>query len=195
MMSFLATPEPTPEAQRLFDEDIAELGYPMNSSRLWAYQPATIAGLFDLMREATTGHKLDLRQRGILVSACASAIGDSYCSLMWGSRLAKASDAATAAGVLHGDDHELTRAERAMAGWARKVARDPNGTSAADVQALRDAGFDDDQIFAITVYVGLRIALATVNDALGVRPDVQLRSTAPAAILDAVTYGRPIADS
>ena len=194
MMSFLATPEPTPEAQRLFDEDIAELGYPMNSSRLWAYQPATGAGLFDLMRVATTDHRLDVRQRGILVAACASALGDSYCSLMWGTRLAAASDATTAAGVLHGDDDELSAAERAMAGWARKVARDPNGTSAADVQVLRDAGFADDQIFAITVYVALRIALSTVNDALGVRPDAQLKSTVPAAVLDAVTYGRPIAD-
>jgi alkylhydroperoxidase family enzyme len=191
MTSFLTAPEPTPQAQRLFDDDIAELGYPMNSSRLWAYQPATLAGLFDLMRGA---QKLDLRQRGILVSACASTLGDSYCSLMWGSRLATASDATTAAGVLHGHDHELSAAERAMAGWARKVARDPNGTSAADVQALRDAGFDDEQIFAITVYVALRIALSTVNDALGVRPDAQLRSTAPAAVLDAVAYGRPIAD-
>jgi alkylhydroperoxidase family enzyme len=88
----------------------------------------------------------------------------------------------------------LSTSERAMAGWARKVARDPNATSAADVQALRDAGFSDSQIFTITVFVALRLAFATVNDALGVLPDAALRATTPGAVLDAVTMGRPIED-
>ena len=38
------------------------------------------------------------------------------------------------------------------------------------MQALRDAGFDDAQIFAITVFVAARLAFSTVNDALGARP-------------------------
>ncbi len=81
-----------------------------------------------------------------------------------------------------------------MAAWARKVVRDPNGTSAADVQVLRDAGYGDAAIYAITVFVALRIAFSTVNDALGVRPDAAIRSTAPGAVLNAVTFGRPIDD-
>jgi alkylhydroperoxidase family enzyme len=79
-----------------------------------------------------------------------------------------------------------------MACWARKIARDPNGTGDADVQVLREAGFSDSQIFTMTVFVALRIAFATVNDALGVRPDAALRRTAPIAVLDSVTVGRPI---
>ncbi len=189
---FLATPEPNEEAQRIFDDDVAELGYVMNSSRLWAYQPATLTRLFELMGETYAEHKLSFRQRGILVTACASTLGDAYCSLAWGTKLSSKADARTAAGVLRGEDIELSPQERAMAGWARKVARDPNHTSAADVDALRDAGFSDGQIFAITTYVALRIAFSTVNDALGARPDSAYRSSAPAAVLEAVTYGRPI---
>jgi len=190
---FLDIPEPNAEAQHVFDEDVAEVGYVMNLSRLWAYQPATLTGLFELLGQIASAQELDVRQRGILVAACASAYGDSYCALMWGSRLAEATDARTASGVLRDDgDSGLTASERAMASWARKVARDPNHTSAADVQALRGAGFGDAQIFAITAFVALRIAFSTVNDALGVRPDGQLRSTAPEAVLDAVTWGRPI---
>jgi len=34
---FLAEAEVTPEAKAMFEEDIAELGYVMNLSRLWAY--------------------------------------------------------------------------------------------------------------------------------------------------------------
>jgi alkylhydroperoxidase family enzyme len=125
-------------------------------------------------------------------TACASTLGDAYCSLAWGTKLATKSDAETAAGVLRGLDDRLTPEEQAMAQWARKVARDPNSTTPADVQAMRDAGFSDAQIFGITAYVALRIAFSTVNDALGARPDSQFRSSAPEAVLDAVTYGRPI---
>ena len=45
---------------------------------------------------------------------------------------------------------------------------------------LRDAGFSDADIFAMTVYVALRIALSTVNDALGACPDAEYRTLAPA---------------
>ncbi|MGI5175390.1 carboxymuconolactone decarboxylase family protein [Dactylosporangium sp. CA-152071] len=190
---FLATPEPTAEAQRLFDDDVAELGYVMNNSRLWAYQPETLSGLFELLRNANAGDRLSLRQRGILVTACASAFGDSYCALAWGGKLAGLSEPETAAGVLTGSDAGLSSEERAMAGWARKVARDPNGTTEADVQVLRDAGFSDPQIFTMTVFVALRLAFSTVNDALGARPDQALHASAPAAVRDAVTFGRPVA--
>ncbi|MEV4458970.1 hypothetical protein [Microbispora sp. NPDC049633] len=194
-IGFLGVPDVTDEARQIFDEDIAEVGYVMSTSRLWAYQPATMTGLFDLLGQVNAGEHLSLRQRSVLVTACASAFGDSYCSLMWGSRLARASDEETAAGVLKGVDDGLSNSERAMAAWARKVARDPNGTTAADVQELRDAGFSDPQIFTITAFVALRVAFSTVNDALGLRPDAPLRSTAPAAVRDAVTFGHPIADA
>jgi uncharacterized peroxidase-related enzyme len=193
-IGFLNVPEVTAEVRQSFDEDVADLGYVMNVSRLWAYQPATATGLFNLLRQANAGDRLSVRQRIILVAACASAFGDSYCALVWGSKLAEASDADTAASVLRGVDRGLNPGEQAMADWARKVARHPNGTTAADVQALRDAGFSDSQIFTITVFVALRLAFATVNDALGLPPDAALRSTARTAVLDAVTFGRTIED-
>lgn len=193
-IGFLGVPQATAEVQRMFDEDTAELGYVMNVSRLWAYQPATVTGLFRLLGQVNSGDRLSLRQRFILVTACASAFGDSYCALAWGSKLAKASDAQTAARVVEGVDDDLSTSERAMAAWARKVARDPNGTTAADVQELRDAGFSDSQIFTITAFLALRLAFSTVNDALGLRPDAALRSAAPATVRDAVTFGRPIED-
>jgi alkylhydroperoxidase family enzyme len=136
---------------------------------------------------------LDARRRAVLVAACASAYGDSYCALSWGARLADAADADLAAGVLRGDDSALDPAERALAGWARAVARDPNGTTAADVQVLRDAGFVDSDIFAVTVFVALRLAFSTVNDALGARPDAELAAAAPRAVREAVAFGRPVA--
>lgn len=193
-IGFLELPAVTTEAQAIFDEDIAEDGYVMNVSRLWAYNAGLVTGLFDLMRHAISEQALSFRHRGILVAACASTLGDSYCSLAWGSKLASVSDPKTAAGVIRGNDDGLNEAERALASWARKVAGDPNGTTQKDVGALRSAGFNDEQIFAITAFIALRLAFSTVNDALGVGPDMALRTSAPEAVVSAIHYGRPAVD-
>jgi len=189
--SFLEEPPVSAEAQALFDEDLADHGYVWNVSRLWAHQPDTVNRLFELMSQAFRPSGLSFRQRGILVTAAASTLGDSYCSLAWGGKLGQAADAALAAGVLNGSDTGLTHQEQAIAAWARKVARDPNETTPADVQALRDAGLGDEQIFAITAFVALRLAFSTINDALGAQPDAQLAESLPQEVRDAVTYGRP----
>jgi alkylhydroperoxidase family enzyme len=126
----------------------------------------------------------------VLVAAAASARQDSYCSFAWGSKLAAAADAGLAASVLRGDNRGLTDSDNALAGWARKVVEDPNSSTDGDIQALRDAGFDDQQIFAMTAFVALRLAFSTINDALGAVPDDQLRRAAPPEVVAAVDYGR-----
>jgi uncharacterized peroxidase-related enzyme len=191
-IGFLSVPPDTPEAQAIYDDDQSELGYVMNVSRLWAYQPETVNTLFDLMRSALSGAGFTLRQRGILVCAAASTLGDSYCSLAWGSKLSGFASPALAAGVINHDDDELADDERVMADWARKVVGDPNATSDADLQALRDAGFNDSQIFSMTVFVALRLAFSSVNDALGATPDARLRDEAPEQVVAAVDFGRPV---
>jgi uncharacterized peroxidase-related enzyme len=193
--SFLNEPPLSAQAQALYDEDLADGGFVWNVSRLWAHQPDTMQQLFELMSGAFRPSGLTFRQRGILVTAAASTLGDSYCSLAWGGKLSKASDAAVAAGVLNGSDGELTDQEKAMAVWARIVARDPNATTPADIQALRDAGLDDGQIFAITTFVALRLAFSTINDALGAQPDAQLAQSLPPEVREAVTWGRPAAQA
>jgi len=191
--SFLAAPPASAQAQALFDDDLADGGFVWNASRLWAHQPDSLGLLFTLMSRAFAPSGLRFRQRGILVLAAASTLGDSYCSLGWGQKLGKASDAALVAAVLTGSDAGLTDQEKALAAWARKVAGDPNATTQADIQALRDTGLDDGQIFAVTAFVALRVAYSTINDALGAQPDAQLAGSVPAAVRDAVSYGRPVA--
>jgi alkylhydroperoxidase family enzyme len=191
---FLGSPQPTAAVQRLYDDDVDGLGYVMNLSRLWGHHPELHGGLFDLVGQAAHAGGLTFRQRGILITAFAAAFGDSYCSLAWGKKLAGVAGAHLAGAVLGGDDRALDPMERALARWARKVTRQPSQTEASDIQELRDAGYDDAQIFAITTFVALRIAFAVVNDALGARPDYELITTVPEPVRDAVTYGRPAAD-
>ena len=192
--SFLAeVAEPSDVARELYREDEEELGYVMNTSRLWAHVPQAWRALFATAGVATEAGSLSMRDKGILVTSATSTMGDSYCALMWGKKLAQLATPEVSASVLRGEDDQLDDRERTLARWARQVAADPNAIEAADVQALRDSGYDDAQILAITTYVAVRIAIATVHDALGARPDSQLRETVPTPVLDAVRYGRPIA--
>jgi alkylhydroperoxidase family enzyme len=189
---FLDQPDSSDGAQRMFDDDEKYMGWVMNVSRLWAWQPESQQVLFGLLDSVAAG--FSMRQRALLVAACASTLGDSYCSMAWGGKLAKESDTETAVGVLTGSDDGLTAAEQAMTRWARAVAGDPNATTQADVDELRSVGFGDADIFAMTVFVGLRIAFSTVNDALGAQPDGELRGFSPPEVIAAVDFGRPIAD-
>jgi alkylhydroperoxidase family enzyme len=188
--NFLPDPAPGPAVDEFYAEDLEELGYVMNGSRLWARHPESWEALFKLVGTSTELGGLSFRQRGILVTATAATLGDSYCSMAWGSKLATKAGPEIAAGVLRGDDTGLDLGEKVLAAWARKVAGDPNATTEADVQVLRDAGFDDMQIFAITVYVAARLAFSTVNDALGSMPDAELAASLPRPVREAITFGR-----
>jgi alkylhydroperoxidase family enzyme len=192
--SFLGEPPAGDGAASLYAEDRESDGYVWNVTRLWSWRPDLadeFAGIRSRLMESSA---LEHRDFAVLVAATAGALGDSYCSLAWGQKLAAASDAETAAGVISGELPErLSERERALAGWARMVVRDPNGTSAADVGRLRDVGLSDREIFEATLFVGLRLAFSSVNDALGAAPDRQLVDAVPDAVRAAVSFGRPAA--
>lgn len=190
-MTFLSRPSGE-EAERLREADRAGYGFTMNLTELWAHDPGAKDAFFDLAAGLCETAGLDLRDRGVLTAATAATHSDSYCAIAWGGKLAAAADEEVALAVLRGDDDALTPRDRALAGWARRVAGDPSATTAADLQPLREVGLDDRAIFALTTYIGLRLAFSTVNAALGASPDADLRRLASEAVVDAVTWGRPI---
>ena len=105
---FLGPAAVTPAARAYVNEDVEDLGYVMNGSRVWAHLPAEVDALFALMGRAKSIASLSMRQRAILVTATASTMGDSYCSLAWGQKLSTAADPDLAASVLAGTDAALT---------------------------------------------------------------------------------------
>jgi uncharacterized peroxidase-related enzyme len=86
-------------------------------------------------------------------------------------RVQGASDQCVAA-ILEGklDEAGLSKAERVLLDYAELVTRDASRTTADDVQKLRDAGWNEDQI-AESVYVTAMFAFFNrVADAFGVPP-------------------------
>jgi uncharacterized peroxidase-related enzyme len=188
---FLPVPPPSEASSALYSRDIAESGYVENLTRLWAWRPE----IHDAFAKARTilmeKSSFSMRERALLVCATAATVGDSYCALAWGSKLAAETDPDTAAAVLQcREASELTARERELVTWARQVVREPNATRAEDVDRLRDAGLTDEDIFNATVFIAFRLAFSTVNDALGACPDSSLAAEAPRAVREAVVYGR-----
>jgi alkylhydroperoxidase family enzyme len=187
---FLPEPPDSPDVQHFYDEDVAEDGYVGHSTRAWCWRPDVLAKLLDMRGTLLKSSTLSQREIAVIVATTVSGRRDAYCSLAWGTQLSTLADAETAAAVLRGEDPPLSVREAGLVDWVRAVLADPNATTETDVQALRVAGFSEREIFEATTLIGLRIAFSTINDALGLAPDHQLVERAPAAVRDAVTFGR-----
>ena len=129
------------------------------------------------MAEATEAGFLTSAQRSVLVTAAASELGDSYCSMAWGKKLAEATNPDVAASVIRGGDEGLDRGGQALARWARLVARARTPSPLTMSRRYETPASMTPQIFAITLFVALRLAFSSVNDALGSGPDTELSNS------------------
>jgi uncharacterized peroxidase-related enzyme len=190
---FLVNPPEDPAVQALYDEALADDGYVMNLLRAWAWRPSVHATFQEARSMLRAQSSLSEREVAVLNAATASARSDAYCSIAWGTNLAKLSDAGSAANLVAGQDvPHLTERERALARWANVVAVDPNKTTLKDVDALRAASLSEQEIFDATLLIAFRLAFTTVNSALGAQPDRQLAHEAPPELMTAITFGRPV---
>jgi alkylhydroperoxidase family enzyme len=176
---FLKTPPDSDATSAFYRGTIEAEGFVMNFSRLWAWRPQTCDAFSDLRGQLMAKTSLSPRECAVLIAATAASVGDAYCSLAWGTKLAAASDPSTAAAVLRGSGDD---------------ALDANATVAADVDALRAVGLSEQEIFDATALIAFRVAFTTVNGALGARPDWQLADAAPPAVREAVNYGRAVSE-
>ena len=76
-----------------------------------------------------------------------------------------------AAAIEAGDGEGLSPADAAMLAYARKLTLTPRAVTAADVEALREAGFDDAAILEIAQVVGFFNYYNRLTDGLGIDPE------------------------
>lgn len=188
---YISTAPETEDVRRIHADGVASQGFLMNLTHVWAWRPDVYEGFAQLRNQLTGNSSLSKRELAVIVSATASALGDSYCALAWGTTLAKQSQPEVAAAVLQcGDNDAMTPRDRALATWARRITQDPTSTGPEDVQALRDAGLSEREIVEATMFAAFRVAFSTVNNALGAQPDAQLVANAPREVAEAVNFGR-----
>ncbi|MEI7056493.1 hypothetical protein WBG06_11805 [Nocardioides sp. CCNWLW239] len=174
----------------MYAEDLADDGYVWDLTKAWAHQPEAHEKLMALFAATADAAGLTPRDKAMIVLAQAAAIGDSYCAVAWSQRLTDWAGPETAIAALTGDEEPFSEREQALAAWARTVARSPGSSTPRDVDRLRNAGFNDPQIVALTIYAGLRTAFSSINGALGASPDAALADALDPAVRTAITWGR-----
>lgn len=190
-MVFLNEPEIDATVQAAYAANTNDAGYLMNYAHAWAWRQ-DVADHFLAARKLVAGSTtLSAAEVAVVNAAVAGARRDAACSLAWGTTLAGHRDPVTAANLLGGTAAGLSDRERALAAWATAVATDPNATGTADVDELRAVGFDDREIAEATMLAVFRLAFTSFNAALGVTPDDELVTRAPAEVRQAVTRSRP----
>lgn len=182
----------TGKARELLDADLASAGYVQNFTRAFATRPDVYEAWVQL-RNAIAGG-MDTRRYELVTIAAASQLRSSYCALVHGKLLAdRFFDAETVRGLVGGQQVEaLDEAELGIVELSRKVASDAGAVTQADIDALREAGLEDGEIFEVVLAAAARCFFSKVLDAIGVLPDSSLRELDP-ELREALTVGRPIA--
>jgi uncharacterized peroxidase-related enzyme len=191
-MAFIeAVPREAADAKTaaLYDAEGSGGGMP-NYALPFTHAPEVYAAwnaLSDALRE-----RMGFRRYEMATLGAARALNCSYCMLAHGGRMLT-EDEIDADGLralaVDPESAPVSATDRAVLRFAGMVARDATAITERDVQALRDAGLVDREVFDVSAAAAARCFFSKVLDSLGVEADAHFRS-APCA--DVLTVGRPI---
>ncbi len=152
------------QAAELFAAVKAQLGRVPNLMRAMGNSPAVLEGYLGLSGALSQG-TLDPQVRERIAIAIAEANGCDYCLAAHNllGKLAGLDDDERLANR-KGHSHD-PKADAALA-FARTLLERKGKVSAADVQAIRSAGFDDGQVAEIIAHVSLNVLTNTFNNAV-----------------------------
>jgi uncharacterized peroxidase-related enzyme len=165
-------------------------GYIPNYAKAFSHRPEVLARWGQLLAEIR--RPMDKRRFELITFTTAYDLGNSACALAHGKALREFfTDEQIRAIAENRCDGILDAAEQAMVTFARQTVNDAPRTTAGQVAALRQHGYQDAEIFDIAATAAGRAFFAKLLDALGVLPD------SPFVALDeslrrALTVGRPI---
>ncbi len=173
-MTFINTipeEEASGNVQQLYAENREFYGYLPNYIQAFSHRPEVMYAWGNLLGAIKA--QMDDRRYELVTLAAARALHSSYCMLAHGSVLIEqfytseqltriAKDYRTA---------DLTPADVAMMAFAEKVIRDATTMTQTDIDALKQHGFSDAEIFDIAAAAAARCFISKTADALGAEPD------------------------
>lgn len=192
-MSFIKTIPPneaTGDVRQMYQRQQAAWGYVPNYAKSFSHRPEVMARWGKLLAELR--RPMDDRTFELVTFAAAHELCHSSCSLAHGDKLREFFSSEEIEAIARQEDLEfLSEAEQAMLGFARKVARDAATVEKADVDALKEFGFSDAEVFDIAAAVAGRAFFTKVLDAVGSLPDEAFLSIDD-ELRARLTVGRPI---
>jgi uncharacterized peroxidase-related enzyme len=196
-MAFVGTvpvDQATGEVRAMYERNQARLGYVPNYAKAFSHRPRLWTAWENLLGSIRS--TLDTRRYELVTLAAARALRSSYCALAHGRILRERFYSAEQMVTLAADytAAQLAPADVAIMAFAEKVVRDARAITGADVQALRDHGLSDGDIFDVASAAAARCFFSKLLDAMGAEPDsayTQLDNE----LRQRLTVGRAIATS
>jgi uncharacterized peroxidase-related enzyme len=186
--------EASGDVRAMYENNQTPQGYVPNYAKVFSHRPHVMDAWTNLIRSIRS--TMDTRRYELVTLAAARALRSSYCMLAHGQilrqrffgleELARIADDFSSA--------SLTPAEVEMMRFAEKIARDASGIDQADVQALRDHGFTDAEVFDIAATAAARCFFSKMLDALGAEPDAAYREIED-DLRRQLLVGRPISEA
>jgi uncharacterized peroxidase-related enzyme len=193
-MTFISTileDEAPADVKQMYADDLNAKGYIPNYTRLFSHRPQVMAAWGNLLGSIKVN--MDLRRYELVTLAAARALKSSYCMLAHGSVLRQKFYTAEQLTQIARDYQtaDLTAAEVAMMAYAEQIARDATAITQEDIDALREHGFSDAEIFDIAATATARCFFSKTLDALGAQAD-EVYQGLEEGLRETLTVGRPI---
>jgi len=173
-VSIIRTPEPseaTGEAAAMYAEDIDDLGYVPEYTRVMSVNPEAYRAFEDLVRSVVP--TLGKRRYELVTLAAAQGLSSEHCRLAHGRKSLHYFDEDELERIAR-DYHDapLSDAEVAMMEYAERLSTDAAAMTEDDAARLRAHGFTDREIVDITIAAAARNFYSRAIQALGVRTEV-----------------------
>lgn len=188
----IAEAEATGDTQAMYTAAKDALGYIPNYTQLFSHRPDVMsawAGLNKSIRNHMT-----VRRYELVTVAAARALTSSYCMLAHASKLMTKAGMSNEQLIAIANDYniaDLEPSEVAMMAFAEKIIRDATSITQSDVDALKEHGLSDAEIFDIAATATARSFFSKLLDALGTTPDTAYLDLDD-SLRDALTVGRQI---
>ena len=168
-------------------------GYLPNYAPAFALRP-DVAEAWNTLNNAVRRH-MDRRRFELVTIAAARVYRSTYCLAAHSKFLRDDcdDDAAMRAVAADPSGQQLDACDRAIIGFATKVAQDAASITEDDVRNLRDQGLTDEDVVDVVFAASARAFFTKALDALGVQPDAQLGDKFDPEVRRQVTVGRPFA--
>jgi uncharacterized peroxidase-related enzyme len=196
-MAYITTPSEVAAegaVRELYDADREQYGYVPNFTKVFSLRPEVYQAWAGLNGAIKSG--MALRTYELATLAAARRRRSSYCCLAHGKVLRDKFFAPGALAQIADDHHhtaDLDPVDVAVMDFADRAAEAPTQVTADDIDALRDVGLSDQDIFDVVLATAARCFFSTVLDAVGAEADTQFRTSLEPELQAVLTVGRPIA--
>ena len=150
-------------------------GYVPNYAKVFSHRPEVLARWGKLLAEIR--RPMENRRFELVTFVAAHELGNLACTLAHARALGEFFTPEQIEAIAAGRfDGVITEPEGAMVTFARQIAKDAAGVTAAHVAALREHGYSDAEIFDIAATAAGRAFFVKLLDGLGVELDPPFRA-------------------